>query len=100
MKNDKICHFWAEPVHWYRYPLSVLVPIGQRLVVPVPKLSGTSTHSQKRVGIGTDQSGTDTDASSSPDFCTLALLSLVFVHRLFRDPNKGLMRDSNKNETK
>ena len=59
----------------YRYPLDkgkvVLVPIK---VVPVP------IH-QKRVGTDTDQSGTGTDASSSPDFCTLALLSPIFVHR-------------------
>ena len=27
-----------------------------------------------------DQSGTGTDASDSPDFCTLALLSPRFVH--------------------
>ena len=32
-----------------------------------------------------------TGASSNPVFIPLALLSLVFVHRLFRDPNKGLM---------
>ena len=45
--------------------------------------SGTGTHSQKRVGTGTgtDQSGTGTNASSSLDFCTLALLSPKFVHR-------------------
>ena len=47
---------------WYRYPLD------RGKVVPVP------IH-QKRVGFGTDQSGTDIDASSSLDFCTLALLS-------------------------
>ena len=59
----------------YRYPIDkgkvVLVPIK---VVPVP------IH-QKRVGTNTDQSGTDTDASNSPDFCTLTLLSPIFVHR-------------------
>ena len=47
---------------WCRYPLD------RGKVVPVP------IH-QKRAGIGIDQSGTSTDASSSPDFCTLALLS-------------------------
>ena len=61
-----------------------------RTLVPVPKVgtgtngqrqSGTSTYSQKRVGTGTDQSGIGTDASSNPDFCTLALLSPKFVHR-------------------
>ena len=61
-----------------------------RALVPVPKVgtstnwteaSGTVTHSQKGVGTGTDQSGTSTDASSSLDFCTLALLSPKFIHR-------------------
>ena len=37
------------------------------------------------------QSGTGTDASSNPVFVPLALLSLIFLHRLFRDPTKGLM---------
>ena len=53
----------------------VPVPIGHRQVVPVPKVSGTGTHSQKGVGTGIDQSGTGTDASGSPYFFTLALLS-------------------------
>ena len=53
-------------------------------MVPVPVVSGTGTHLQNRVGTGTD-------ASNSLDFCTLALLSSIFVHRLFRDPNKLLM---------
>ena len=53
---------------WYRYPLDRdKVVLVSTKVVPVP------IH-QKRVG-------TDTDASSSPDFCTLALLSPKFVHR-------------------
>ena len=58
----------------YRYRLDrgkvVLIPIK---VVPV------AIH-QKRVGTGTEQSGTGIDASSNPDFCTLALLSPKFVH--------------------
>ena len=53
---------------WYQY---------QKLVVPVP--------------IGQRQSGTGTGASNNPVFVPFAPLSLVFVHRLFRDPNKGLM---------
>ena len=53
-----------------------LVPV-PKVVVPVP--------------IGQRQSGTSTDASSNPVFVPLGLLSLVFIHRLFRDPNKGLM---------
>ena len=44
-------------------------------MVPVPKVSGTGTHLQKRAGTGTNQSGTGTDASRSPDFCIHALLS-------------------------
>ena len=60
VRNGKICHFWAEPAHWYRYRKWVSVPIGQR-----------------QSGTGTDQSGTCTDVSSSPDFCTLALLSPI-----------------------
>ena len=80
VRNGKICHFWVEPAHWYRYRKCVPVPIrqgqsgtGTDQVVPVP------IH-QKGVGTGTNQSGTGTDASSSPDFCTLALLSPKFVH--------------------
>ena len=46
---------------------------------------------QRRSGTGTNQSGTGTDAFSNPVFAYYALLSLVFVHQLFRDPNKGLM---------
>ena len=59
----------------YRYPLDrgKVVPLLIK-VVPVP------IH-QKRVGTGTDQSGIGTDASSSPGFYTLALLSPKFVHR-------------------
>ena len=52
-------------------------------MVSVLVVSVTGTHLQNRVGTGTD-------ASSSPDFCTLALLSPIFVHQLFRDPNKLL----------
>ena len=74
--------------------------------------SGTDTHWQKRTGIGTSPSGigtgpsgigtgpsgtstgpsgTGTDASNNLVFAYYAPLSLVFVHLLFRDPNKGLM---------
>ena len=60
------------------------------VLVPVPKVgtitwseaklyryhqSGTGTQSQKGVGTDTNQSSTGTNASSNPDFCTLALLS-------------------------
>ena len=37
---------------------------------------GTGTHLQKGVGTGTNQCGTGADASNSPDFCILVLLSL------------------------
>ena len=47
-------------------------------------LSGTGTHWQ----CGT---GTGTTASCNPIFACYAILSPVFVHRLFKDPNKGLM---------
>ena len=70
VRNGKIYHFWAEPAYWYRYRKWVPVPMGQR-----------------QSGTGIDQSGTGTDASNNPIFVPLALLSLVFVHRLFRDPN-------------
>ena len=53
--------------------------------------SGTSTHWHKDIGTGTAPSGIGTDASCNPIFARYALLSLIFVHRLFRDPNKGLM---------
>ena len=74
VRNGKICHFWAEPAHWYRYRKWVPVPIVQR-----------------GIGIGTEQGGTGTDAPNNPIFAYFAHLSLIFVHRLFRDLNKGLM---------
>ena len=60
---------------WYWYPLDrgkVVPALIKVVLVPIH---------QKRVGIGTDQSGTGTDTSSHPDFCTFALLSPKFVHR-------------------
>ena len=59
-------------------------------LVLVPKV-GTGTPSPVKDWYRYHQSGTTTRASSNPVFVPLALLSLVFVHRLFRDPNKGLM---------
>ena len=56
---------WEKPAIRYRYQKGVVsVPIRQR-----------------QSGTGTDQSGTNTDASSSPDFFTLAFLSPKFIHR-------------------
>ena len=60
---------------WYRYPLDR----GKVVLVPI-KVASVPIH-QKRAGTGTDQSCTGTDASNSPDFCTLALLSPKLVHR-------------------
>ena len=62
MRNGKICHLWAKN------RALVSVPMDRDKVVSVPKVSGTGTHLQKRVGTGTDASG-------SPDCCTLALLN-------------------------
>ena len=64
-----------------RQNLSIGTGTGSRYGYPWTEANGTGTHSQKRVGIGIDQSGIGTDASDSPDFYTLALLSLIFVHR-------------------
>ena len=63
VRNDEICHFLSRTRQWYQYQKLVPVPIVQR-----------------RSGIGTNQSGTGTDASSSPDLCTVALLSPIFVY--------------------
>ena len=60
---------------WYQYPLDKgkVVPVSIKVVlVPIH---------QKRAGTSTDHSGTGTDASSGPDFCTLTLLGPKFVHR-------------------
>ena len=53
--------------------------------------SGTGTHWQCGIGTGTSQSGIGTTASCNPIFACYAIFSPVFVHRLFRDPNKELM---------
>ena len=79
-RNGKICYFWVEPAHWYLY--QKWVPIVHRGIGTGTKCWRTGTHSPGSIGTG---------ASSNPIFVPLALLSLVFVHRLFRDPNKGLM---------
>ena len=54
-------------------------------------LSRTGTHWQCGIGTGTSQNGTGTIASCNPVFACYAILSLVFVYRLFRDPNKLLV---------
>ena len=60
--------------------------------------SGTGAHWQCGTGTGTSQSGTDTSqsctgttASCKPIFACYVILSPVFVHRLFTDPNKLLV---------
>ena len=91
-KGHEICHFWAIPQFGIGTQTGVVpvplnktkvvpVPLNKTKVVPVPRQSGIGTHLQNRVGIGTDQRGTGTDAFGSPDCCTLALLSPKFVHR-------------------
>ena len=46
-----------------------------RALVSIPNRGGTGTTHYNRVGTSTDPSGTDTNASSSPDNCVLTLLS-------------------------
>ena len=53
--------------------------------------TGTGTDWQLINSTGTGQRGTGTTTSSSPIFPYFALLSPVFIHRLFRDPKKRLM---------
>ena len=50
--------------------------------------TGTSTHWQWMTGTGTSQNGTGTTTSSNPDLTYFALVSPVFVPRMFRDPKK------------
>ena len=67
---------------WYRYPLDKGKVVSVLIKVPLVPIH------QKRACTDTDQSGTGIDASSSPAFCTLALLSPKFIHRLYKNPNK------------
>ena len=81
VRDGKICHFWAIPQFGTGTQIGVVpVPIGRTKVVPVPRQSGPGTHLPFKVGTSTDQSGTGIDASGSPDYRTLALLSPKFVH--------------------
>ena len=79
---------WQNLLFLGKTRVLVPVPMDRDQVVPVPVVSGTGTHLQNRVGTSINQSGIGTDASNSLKFWTLALLSPIFVHRLFRDPNK------------
>ena len=75
-KGHEIYHFWAIPQFNTGTQIGVVpVPIGTTKVVLVPRQSVIGTHLQKRVGTGTNQSGTGTDASRNPDSRILALLS-------------------------
>ena len=73
-------HFSIGTKSGYMYPLcrGELVPL-PLVGVPVP------IH-QRGIGTGTEHGGTGTEASNNLVFVPLALLSLVFVHRLIRDP--------------
>ena len=56
------------------------------VLVPVPKV-GTVPMDRDQVVLVLVVS-TGTDASCNPDLCTLALLSPIFIHQLFRDLDK------------
>ena len=80
--------FWAEPVsgtgtkEWCRYPLCRRQVVSVALkVVPVPIGSRVLVPALVQVVPGTD-------AFCNSIFACYALLSPVFVHRLFKDPNK------------
>ena len=86
-KGHEICHFWAilqvgtdTQIGVVPLPLNktkvVPVPTCRTKVVPVLRQSGIGTNLQNRVGTGTEQCGTGTNASSSPDNCVLTSLSL------------------------
>ena len=60
-------------------------------MILVPKVRVPVPIHQRGIGTGIEQGGTGTGASSNPVFVPLALLSLIFVHRLFSDPNKDLI---------
>ena len=81
-KGHEICHFWAIPkFNTGTQTRVVAVPLDRTKMVTVPRQSGTSTHLQNRVGTGTDQSGTGTNAPGSPNFWIRALISPKFIHR-------------------
>ena len=64
VRNAKSRILWAKTRRWYRY-----------------QLSGTGTRMQWAIGTGTT-------TSSSPVLTYFCTVSLVFMHRLFRDPKK------------
>ena len=101
-KGHEFCHFWAilhfgtgtqtrvvpvpidrtkvVPVPRQSDTSTTLVSVPRQCgtgtnLVPVPRQSGIGTIHQKGVRTGTNPSGADTNASSSPDICVLALLS-------------------------
>ena len=86
VKMPKSDIFWANPqvVSVPRVP----IPTMQRRSGTGTTQSGTGTHWQEGTGTGTGPSGTGIDVSCNPIFACYTTLSPVFVHRLFRDPNK------------
>ena len=87
-KNAKIEYFWAKTCRVYRYRLSctstgMLWATGIGIVQTC-----TGTNWQWVTYTGTGQSCTGTGCSSNPIFSYFALLSPVFIHRLFGDPKK------------
>ena len=65
VRNGKICHFWAELVHWYRYRKY------RAELVPVPKVGVPVPIHQRGIGTGTEIGGIGTRASSNPIFVPL-----------------------------
>ena len=81
--------FLGRVATWHRYQTRVVpVPLDKTKMVPVPRQSGTGTTHQNRVGTGTNPSGINTTASSSPEFLYLCIVKLKFSHRGYRNPNK------------
>ena len=90
-ENAKIKNFWAKTRRVYRYRWSGTGTGMQWAIGTGTAQTGTGTDWQWITCTGTGQSGTGTSGSSSPVFSYFAPLSLVFIHRLFRDPKKRLM---------
>ena len=91
MRNAKSRNLWAKTRRWYRYHSTGTGTRMQWAIGTGTTQTGTGTDWQWITGTGTGQSGTGTTTSSSPVFAYFALLSLVFVYQLFRDPKKRLM---------
>ena len=77
----KSCIFGQKPVGGTGTRMQWAIGIGTTQ-------TGTGTDWQWITGTGTGQSGTGTTTSSSPVLTYFCTVSLVFIHRLFRDPKK------------